>query len=132
MRTTIMLACFAVTVVLTVTACGTLFTQKPSSASLIVTSGLGNTNDSNAVAYIGAAQKLNAALNVTPTEPLINNILLGLGAIAATFGGWYARNHVAKIATASAAAASQQAIQIAAASPAQAITPIPPLIPPKT
>jgi hypothetical protein len=132
MRTKIMLACTAVAVALTVTACGTLFTQKPTSASLIVTSGLGTTNDSNAVNYLGAAQKLNASLNVTPTEPLINNILIGLGALAAAFGGWYARNHSAATTTASATAASQQAIKIAAIGPPILPTEVPPLIPPKS
>ena len=131
MKKILMLACFAVAIVLMATACGTLFTQKPAPSSLIVTSGLATTNDMNAVAYINAARQLNTTLDPTPYAPLVNAGLLALAAVASAFGGWYARNHTATIATASALATSQQAIAIAAALPSTPVSLIPPLIPPK-
>ena len=131
MKNKILCGCFLVAALLAVTSCASLLGTKPKPTDPVVTTGLATTNDVNAVAYINAARQLNAALNPTPTEPLINGILLGLGTIAAAAGGWYARNHTAKTTDAATLAQNQQTIAIAAASPAIPVSLIPPLIPPK-
>lgn len=132
MKVKILCGCILLAVIMTAGGCASLLGTKPKPTDIIVTAGLAGTNDVNAVAYINAARALNAVANPTPYQPLINEILLGLGTIAAAAGGWYARNHTAAAVTAATLAQTQQAIAIAAQSPPIPVSLIPPLIPPKT
>ena len=85
--------------------CKSFLPNTAAATSLPVTSGQATTNDSQVVAVLKEAQAINTAANPTPYEPIVNDALGGLIALAGAFGGWYAR-HVTATAQIAAALAT--------------------------
>jgi len=77
---------------ISVTGCAGLLTRMASPTSQAVISGISSTNDLAAVALLKEAQAVNAALNPTPYEPLINAGLGGVAALLMAASGWYSRH----------------------------------------
>lgn len=72
--------------------CGSLLTKTAAPNSVAVQSGIATTNDLASVAVIKEVEAANAALNPTPSQPLINAALVSLGTLLTVASGWYLRH----------------------------------------
>lgn len=69
--------------------CESLITKQEPATDLPAQLGLATTNDTQLVAYLRAAQTANAAVNPTPTEPLVNQLLGTLILLAGAAAGFF-------------------------------------------
>lgn len=76
--------------------CAAMLGNKASPSSPPVITGAATTNDPVAVAYVKLAREVNSAVNVTPTAPLVNDLLIGLTAVLSAAAGYYTRHQAAK------------------------------------
>ena len=80
---------------LSASGCSGLLTRTASPTSIPVTSGIATTNQLAVVADLNEARSLNAALNPTPSAPLVDAGLGALAALLTALSGWYVRHTTA-------------------------------------